>query len=227
MGTRQCVKRTITALLIGGIIGATAIATGAVPAAILTNVGQVAEGSLTGIAPVIRLRPTDGVTSIGPDHQFDVPLASIRQITIDFPRVVIETADRTLIGPYSSFSGISQALRFDRAGEPSVTIATSSLRAIALNGHSLRPVPRVWLGHGHLSMPEIFGASPFIAAECVNCTIGLPRTDADADLTPIWSGLSPEYMPVEPELPWWVGLLGVVALVVVAYLLTSAAGPSS
>jgi len=194
----------------------------------LTNVGQVAEGSLTGIAPVIRLLLTDGVTSIGPSRQFDVSLTSIRQITIDFPRVVIETVDRTLIGPYSSFSGISQALWFNRAGEPSVMIATSSLRAIALNGHSLRPVPRVWLGHGYLSMPEIFGASPFVAAERENRMIGLPRTDADADLTPIWTGLSPEYVPVEPEeLPWWVGLLGVVALIVIAYLLTSAAGPSS
>ena len=227
MGTRQCVKRTITALLIGGIVGGTAIATGAVPAVILTNVGQVAEGSLTGIAPVIRLVATDGVTSIGPGRQFDVPLTSIRQITIDFPRVVIETADRTLIGPYSSFSGISQALWFNRAGEPSVMIPTSSLRAIALNGHPLRPVPRVWLGHGYLSMPEISGASPFVAPECENCTISLPRTDADADLTPIWSGLSPEYVPEEPELPWWVGLLGVTALIVIAYLLTSTGVPSS
>ena len=228
MGSRQCVKRTIVALLIGGIVGGTAIATGAVPAVILTNVGQVAEGSLSGIAPVVRLLPTDGVTSIGPDRQFDVPLTSIRQITLDFPRIVIETADRTVIGPYSSFRGISQALRFDRAGEPSVMIPTSSLRAIALNGHSLRPVRRVWLGHGYLSMPEISGASPFAAAECPNCTIGLPRADAAADLTPIWSGLSPEYVPEEPaELPWWVGLLGVTALIVVAYLLTSTGAPSS
>ena len=227
MGIRQCVKRAIAALLIVGIVGGIAIIAGAVPAVILTNAGQVAEGSLTGIAPVIRLLETDGVTSIGPGRQFDVPLASIHQITIDFPRVVVETADRVLIGPFSSFRGIPQALRLDRGGEPDVTIPTSSLRAIALNGHSLRPVPRVWLGDGYLSMPEIFGASPFVATECENCTIGLPRTDTDADLTPIWNGLSPAYVPEEPaELPWWVGLLGVAALVVIAYLLTSAAGPS-
>jgi hypothetical protein len=228
VGTRQRVRRAITALLIGGIVGGTAIATGAVPAVIATNIGQVAEGSLSGIGPVIRLLATDGVTSIGPEHQFDVPLASIRQITLDFPRIVIETVDRTLIGPYSSFSGISQALQLDRAGEPSVTIPTSSLRAIALNGQSLRPVPRVWVGNGYLSMPEISGASPFVAAKCENCTIGQPRTDADADLAPIWNTLSPEFVPEQPaELPWWVGLLGVAAVVVIAYLLTSTAGPSS
>lgn len=228
MGTQQRVKRAITALLIGGIVGGMAIAAGAVPAVILTSVGQVAEDSVIGIASVIRLLATDGITSIGPGAQFDVPLTSIRQITLDFPRIVIETEARTLIGPYSSFSGIPQALQLDRPGEPSVTIPTSSLRAIALNGHSLRPVPRVWLGDGHLSMPEISAASPFVATECEDCSISLPQTDADADLTPIWNQLSPEYVPEEPaELPWWVGLLGVAALIVIAYLLTSAAGPPS
>ncbi len=220
MGTRQRVKRAITALLIGGIAGGMAIATGAVPAAILTNVGQVAEGSLTGIAPVIRLLAIDGVTSIGPGLQFDVLLSSIRQITVDFPRIVIETTDRTLIGPYSSFSGISQALQFDRVGEPSVTIPTSSLRAIALNGHPLRPAPRVWLGGGYLSIPEISSASPFVAAECDDCTISLPRTDVDANLTLVWNGLTPEYVPEESaELPWWVGLVGIAALFALVYLL--------
>jgi len=101
------------------------------------------------------------------------------------------------------------------------------LRAIALNGHSLRPVPRVWLGDGYLSMPEISGVSPFVAAECDDCTISLPRTDADADLTLVWNELSPEYVPEEPaELPWWLGLLGVATLIVIAYLLTSTGGPS-
>ena len=193
-----------------------------VPAVILTNVGQTAEGSLAGIAPVVRLLATDGAASIGPDRPFDVPLGSIRQITLDFPRIVIETADRTLIGAFSSFEGISEALQFDRAGEPSVTIPTTSLRAIALNGHPLRPVPRVWLTTGYLSMPEITGASPFVAAECEDCTIGPPRMDAGADLTPIWNELSPGYVPEEPEeLPWWVGLLGVAALIVFVTLLTS------
>jgi hypothetical protein len=227
MGTREHAKLTFALLLIGGIVTGAALAAGAVPAVILTNLGQVAEGSLTGIAPVIRLLPTDGVTSIGPGRQFDVPLSSIRQITLDFPRVVVETDDRTLVGPYSSFRGISEALQLDRTGEPTVTIPVSSLRAIALNGHSLHAVPRVWLGHGHLSMPAISGAAPFVAVECEDCTIGLPQPAVDADLTPIWE-LAPVYVPEEPEaLPWWVGLLGVAALIVVAFLLTSSVAPSS
>jgi len=203
---------------------------GAVPAVILTNVGQVAQGSLTGIAPVLRLLATDGVQSIGPGPQFDVSLASIRQITLDFPRIVIETDTRTLIGPYSSFRGIAEALQLDRSGEPTVTIATSALRAIALNGHALRPVPRVWLGDGHLSTPEISGAAPFDAAECEDCTITLPRTTPTAaDLTPIWNGAAPAYIPPaeSSELPWWIGLVGVAVLVVISFLLTSSSSSSS
>ena len=221
MGIRVRTKHAFVVLLIGGIVTGAAIAADAVPAVILTNRGQVAEGSISGIAPVIRLLATDGVTSVGPGPQFDVPLSSIRQITLDFPRVVVETDDRTLIGPYSSFRGISEALQFDRTGEPSVTIPVSSLRAIALNGHSLRPVPRVWLGDGHLSMPEIAGAAPFVATECVDCTISPARPDVDADLTPIWNGLTPEYVPEEPETPWWVGLLGLAAVIAIGLLLTS------
>lgn len=228
MGIRVHTRLAVAVLLIGGTVTGAAIAAGAVPAVILTNLGQVAEGSLTGIAPVIRLLATDGATSVGPGRQFDVPLSSIRQITLDFPRVVIETDDRTLIGPYSSFSGISEALQLARTGEPSVKIPVSSLRAIALNGHALRPVPRVWLGNGHLSMPEITAAAPFVAAECADCTISQAQPDTDADLTPIWNGLTPTYVPEEPEaLPWWVGLLGVAALLVVAFLLTTSATPSS
>ena len=232
MGNRQRNRRAIIALLIGGLLAATAVAAGAVPAVILTNVGQVAEGTLSGIAPVLRLLATDGIRSIGPGPQFDVSLGSIRQITLDFPRIVIETDTRTLIGPFSSFSGISEVLQLDRVGAPTVTIPTSSLRAIALNGSALRPVPRVWLGDGHLSMPEIAGAVPFVAAECEDCAITTTWTtaaaDSGADLTPVWNGITPEYVPEEPEaLPWWVGLLGVAALIVIAFLLTSASPASS
>ena len=230
MGHRQHYRCAIVALLIGGLFAATAVAAGAVPAVILTNVGQVAEGTLSGIAPVLRLLATDGIRSIGPGPQFDVSLGSIRQITLDFPRIVIETDTRTLIGPFSSFSGISEVLQLDRVGAPTASIPTSSLRAIALNGSALRPVPRVWLGDGHLSMPEIAGAVPFVAAECENCTITTTRTTAttDTDLTPVWNGITPEYVPEEPEsLPWWVGLLGVAALIVIAFLLTSASPTSS
>lgn len=231
MGNRKTMKRAAIVLLIGAVLGWAAVCSGGVPATILTNVGQVADGTLTGLEPVLRLLATDGVRSIGPGPQFDIPLTSIRQITLDFPRIVIETETRTLVGPYSAFGGIAQSLQLDRAGEPTVTIPTSSLRAIALNGHALRPVPRIWLGDGHLSMPEIAGATPFAAEECEDCTITPPpsvTSVSSADSETIWNGYTPEYVPEEPqELPWWVGLIGVAALVVVATLLTSSAAPSS
>ena len=224
MRTRKCV---MVALLVGGILGGAAIATGGVPAVVLTNLGQVAEVSISGLAPVLRLLTTDGATSVGPGLQFDVPLTAIRQITLDFPRIVVETATRTLVAPYSSFTGIAEALQLDRPGEPTLSIPVSSLRAIALHGSALHPVPRVWLGDGFLSMPEIAAASALVADECDDCAITAPWLDTDADLTPIWNELTPEYVPEEPEgLPWWVGLLGVAALIAAAILL-AAAEPAS
>ena len=212
----------MVALLVGGILVGVAIATGGVPAVVLTNLGQVADGSITGLAPVLRLLTTDGARSVGPGPQFDVPLASIQQITLDFPRIVIETATHTLVAPYSSFTGIAEALQLDRPGQPTLSIPLSSLRAIALHGSALHPVPRVWLGDGFLSMPEITAASALVAAECEDCTISPPRRDTDADLTPIWNELTPEYVPEEPEgLPWWVGLLGVAALIAAAIVLAA------
>jgi len=198
----------------------------AVQDTILTNVGEIAEGTVSGIAPVIRLASPDEVAVIGPDAQFDVPRSSILQITLDFPRVVIEAEGGVLIGPYSAFRGIDEELRLDRAGEPTIAIPTASLRAIALNGRALRPVPREWMGDRYLAKPEIIAAAPLVTEDCVDCAIVPPtRTtvtvDTDADETPLWD-FTPE-MPVEEttSLPWWVGLIGVAALVVIAYLLTS------
>jgi len=214
-------KRTVSMLLVLLVSVGFSLATSAVQAVVLTNAGKVAEGSLSGIAPVVRLSSPEDVAVVGPDVQFDVPLASILQITFDFPRVVIETADRVLIGPFSAFRGIGEALRLDRAGQNAVTFPTASLRAIALHGHALRPVPRAWMGDRFLSEPEIVAAAPFVDTECADCSIVPP--DRDEESTPIWNTLTPEY-PIEEEpagLPWWVGLLGAAALFVLAYLLSS------
>ena len=231
MGIRQRVKWTIAALLVVGMAIGSTLMISAVPAVLLTNVGQVAEGTLSGIAPVLHLLAIEEVRPIGPTSQFDIPLASIRQITLDFPRIVIETDTHTWIGPYSAFQGIAENLQLSRANEPTVTIPTSSLRAIALHGHALRPVPRVWLGDGHLSMPEISGAAPFAAETCEDCTISAPSTAAlrsTAGSETVWNGITTDYVPEEPEeLPWWLGLLGMAVAVVVAILLTSSAGSSS
>ena len=215
-------KRAVLILVVLLVSTGFSLLTYPVPAVVLTNTGKVAEGSLSGIAPVVRLSAPEEVTIVGPDAQFDVPLSSILQITLDFPRVVIETAERVLIGPFSAFRGIAEIVRLDRPGENSVTFPTASLRAIALNGHPLRPVPRAWLGDRYLSEPEIFAAAPFVDAECEDCTIVPPSRSEDEEPTPIWN-LTPDY-PVEEEssgLPWWVGLLGVAALFVLAYLFST------
>jgi len=220
-------RQAIAALFALAVLGGATASVSAAQVTILTNGGKIAQGSLSGISPVIRLLKVDAVTSIGPGQQFDIPLSAIRQITLDFPRMVVETADRTLIGPYSAFRGIAQALQLDRPGEPRVTIPTSSLRAIAFHGHPLRPVSRVWLGDRFLSMPEISSATAFSAAECEECTITTPVTVSDPDLAVVWDGSYPETAPEPPsELPWWVGLLGIAAMIVVAFLLTSSLGSS-
>jgi len=204
---------------------------GAIPAVVLTNTGQVADGSLSGLGPILRLvRPTERPL-VGPDVQFDVPLSSILQITLDFPRVIIETATRTLIGPFSAILGIPEMLKLDRNGAGSYDLPTTSLRAIALNGASLRRVPREWTVSEFLTRPEVVAASPLTdGAICETCSIATPPTGqfpgGDA---PIWNTITPVLPPETDrgELPWWVGLLGVAGVMAVLYLMTASGGTSS
>jgi hypothetical protein len=202
----------------------------AVPAVVLTTTGQIADGSLTGLGPVLRLMRPGDIPFVGPDMQYDVPLSSILQITLDFPRIILETAVRTLIGPYSAFRGIAEVLRLDRGSSGSVDIPTASLRAIALNGSALRPVPREWTGMDFLTEPEIFGATPLIDTECAACSIAASDFDdfepTEGGDVPIWNTITPT-IPLDegrPEIPWWLGLLGVAGLVGVFYLLSTRTG---
>jgi len=228
MRTRQ-LRTMMVVLATCAILSAPA---GAIPAVVLTNTGQVAEGSLGGLSSILRLIRPDERGLVGPDGQFDVPLSAIRQITLDFPRIIVETATRTLIGPFSAFLGIPETVTLDRAGSGAFELATSSLRAIALNGASLRPVPREWMGAEFLTEPSVLGASvgsALASAACEDCSIASPsdETAADGD-RPIWS-LTPTLLPEggDGEIPWWVGLLGVAAVVGVLFLLSSSGGPSS
>jgi hypothetical protein len=202
------------------------LAAGAVPAVVLTNTGQVAEGSLSGLSPILRLVRPDDRQLVGPDAQFDVPLASILQITLDFPRIIIETATRTLIGPFSAIRGISEVLKLDRGGSESFDLATTSLRAIALNGASLRDVPREWLGTEFLTRPPVLVGSRLsdAAATCAGCSIASPSSDEElpGGDEPIWNTLNPVLPPDtgRDELPWWVGMLGVAAVMGILYLVS-------
>ncbi|MFC2078224.1 hypothetical protein ACFLTM_05390 [Candidatus Bipolaricaulota bacterium] len=203
---------------------------GAIPAVVLTNTGQVADGSLSGLGPILRLvRPTERPL-VGPDVQFDVPLSSILQITLDFPRVIIETATRTLIGPFSAILGIPEMLRLDRSGSESYDLPTTSLRAIALNGASLRRVPREWTVSEFLTRPKVVAASPLTDTICDDCSIAAPPIGQyPGSDDPIWNTITPTLPPETDrgELPWWVGLLGVAGVMVVLYLMTGSGGTSS
>jgi len=227
-------KRLVAIILLASfVVAGSSIAALAARDIILTNKGEIAEGTVTGIAAVIRLTAPDEVTMIGPDAQFDIARSSILQITLDFPRVVIEAEGGVLIGPFSAFAGIGEELRLERSGASTIAVPTASLRAIALNGHALRPVPREWMGDRFLSEPEILAASPLVAEQCADCAIVTPTrstvtvdTTTDDGETPLW-----DFTPVEPPeeeagLPWWIGLVGVAALVLIATLLTSGGSSS-
>ena len=213
---------TIVCLLTISVVSGLAFGAAATQATVLTNLGGVADGTLTGLAPSIQLRAPDEVTVIGPMQQYDIPLSSIRQISIDFPRLVIETETGVVIGPYSAFRGIDEILTLmTGAGTTSIKIPVTSVRAIALHGSTLRAVPREWMGDHFLSTPEIVSASPLPLGDCTNCTLTIPAS-SDDDSTLIWNTISPEVPLEEPgELPGWVVLLGVAALVILFYLLSS------
>lgn len=215
-GVRLCVILLIvSAVPLGGT---------AIPAEIMTSTGAVFEGSLIGLAPAIRLLEPGSERPTVPGSELEVPLSSIKQITIDFPRVVIEADDQTLIGPFSAFGGIDEALMLKQEGGVDLTIPTASIRAIALNGNPIRPVPREWLGDRFLTGPAVIPTGPLgEEAGCPSCTIGAP---SPSDETPIWNTIHPVLPPPEegPSLPWWLGLIGVAALLVLVYFVTSGTG---
>jgi hypothetical protein len=214
-------KRAAVGLFVGFLLLASPILATAIPAVVLTNTGQVAEGSLSGLDPVPRLASED-VTFIGPGIQFDVPLSSILQIVIDFPRLIVETSDRVLVGPFSAFRGIGQEITLDRPREGSLVLSTASLRAIALNGAPLHDVPREWLGDRFLTEPKVVATSP-LHLEPSEAAATLP---SEEDLVPIWNAFSPTLVPAEEEagLPWWVSLLGVAAFVGLLLLVSGQIG---
>jgi len=201
---------------------AAAVSAAAVPALVRTNAGLVFQGGLSGLAPTLRL--ADPFSRVGPAAQYDIPLSSILQISVDFPRIVVETDDRVYIGPYSAFSGIGDVLRIDERGA-ATAIFTTTLSAVALNGQSFRPLPREWLGRGWLG-PGVFVLDKTSAAAepapTPSRTIASVAGQGDEDI--IWGALTPTETPAEEPagLPGWLGLVAVAALV--ALLLLSTGG---
>lgn len=230
-------KRIWGATVVFLVSAAIVLSVNAVPATILTNTGTGGvKGDLIGLGAILRLiRPTNPPL-VGPDVQYDVPLSAIRQITFDFPRVIIETAtaEMPLIGPFSAFQGLAETLTFNPSGnDGSVELPTTALRAIALNGHELRSVPRAWLGTQFLTEPRVTSdaGSPSSLgstgdAACTDCTIDTSAYESAGDETPIWNTITPTLQPddADSSLPWWAGLLGVALVVGIFYFISTGQG---
>jgi hypothetical protein len=205
------------------------MAGGAMTVAVKTNGGHVLQGALSGLGPTLRLQ--DPTPRVGPAAQFDIPLATIEQMWVNFPRVVIETADHVIVGPYSAFAGIAQLLRIENAG--SVTeVPFAAIQAIAFNGAAFHPLPREWLGRDWLNqrgyvVNKTAGAVAEAAAvaDVVAAVIAAPPTAGGDEV--IWNGAAPvEPAPASPtgELPWWVLLIGVAAVLALFFFLPAGKG---
>lgn len=224
-------KRAAVGLFIVVAIVGLALAASAVTVSVKTNGGDVIQGTLSGLAQVLRL--ADPTPAVGPAAQFDIPLDSIQGMWVDFPRVVIETVDRVLVAPYSAFTGVAQLLRVDQIG--SVTeIPFTAIRQIAFGDVGFRDLPREWLGQSWLNqrmyvvnktLPTPTGtltASTTTASE--SAAVETEPTTADTNQV-VWNGAAPAApattSSTSGQIPWWVLLLGVAALILVFFLIPS------
>ncbi len=199
-----------------------------VPATVVMTSGRVLQGELAGLEPTSRL-VAEVPPHVGPPGTLDIAVSEIRQITLDFPRVVIETPDRVFIAPWSSIKGIPAELTI-ATDQGSFTLVTAAIRAMALHGNTLHTVPREWLGDAFLQMPDVLISSGGEAAgNAAAATPDSASTDDDEtiiDLTsPIFGGADAADTIEEPAeaSSWWV-LLAVAAIVVIVVLVASGSG---
>ncbi len=223
-GTRQ----VMAGLWVAGILIGLSLASSAATVSLKTNGGDVIQGTLSGLAAVLRLE--DPTPPVGPAAQFDIPLSSIQQIWVNFPRIVIETVDHVIIGPFSAFAGIAQMLRVEQLG--TVTeIPFTAVRQIAFNDEGFRPLPREWLGRDWLNQRLYVVEKTAVASASSATTAATLETEPVATDTPtesesgsdvVWNGAAPAAPATTPSasggLPWWVLLIG-VAVVFAAFLL--------
>jgi hypothetical protein len=125
----------------------------AIPVQILTNNGGLIEGKLTNLASTIRLNVTAPAISVGPARALDILTSTISQITVNFPKIVIETPSRTYAGPFSAFAGIPEVLTIEQQ-ETIQNLKIAGLRAIALRGVSMHEPPPGLLGMELFSSTE-------------------------------------------------------------------------
>lgn len=211
---------------IGGL-GIGAVLADTIPATVVMTSGRVLTGELSGLEPTSRLVAAIP-PHVGPPGTLDIPVSAIRQITLDFPRLVIETSDRVFIGPWSSFNGIPAQLTID-TDQGSFTLVTAAIRAIALHGNALHPVPREWLGDAFLETPSILIGSAAGTDVAISGSIAEDSGNDDDTIidltTPIFGGTAATEPIDEPTAvsSWWV-LLIVAVVVVAVVLLASGSG---
>ena len=224
--TAKGTRRVLASFLVAAALVGLSMAGGAVTVAVKTNSGHVLQGVLSGLGPTLRLQ--DPTPPVGPAAQFDIPLAAIEQVWVNFPRVVIETVDHVIVGPYSAFAGIAQLLKIEDAG--SVTeVPFAAIPAIAFNGAAFHALPREWLGRDWLNQRGyvvnktggVIGQAAAVAvADDVTAVIAAPPTAGGDEV--IWNGAAPvEPAPVAPsgELPWWIALVAVAVVVAIFFLI--------
>jgi hypothetical protein len=204
------------------------------------NGGDVLQGALSGLAAMLRLE--DPTPPVGPAAQFDIPLSSIQQIWVDFPRVVIETAEHVIVGPFSAFAGIAQMLRVERLGRVT-EIPFTAVRQIAFGDAGFRQLPREWLGRDWLNQrlyvvnktagtsaasPSVVSPSAATAfeSEPVSVVDTSPESDSENASEVVWNGAAPvapqaATTSTSGELPWWVLLIGVAVLLAAFVLIPS------
>jgi len=223
-------RRVLVSLLVAAVLAGLSMAGSAVTVAVKTNGGHVLQGSLSGLAPTLRLE--DPTPPVGPAAQFDIPLAAIEQMWVNFPRVVIETADHVIVGPYSAFAGIAQLLKITDAGNVT-EVPFAAVQAIAFNGAAFHALPREWLGRDWLNQRSYVvnktagavGAAAATEAERVT-EVGLTPPAEGGDEV-IWSGTAPAApapAASSGELPWWVLLIGVAVVVALFLFLPAGKG---
>lgn len=173
-----------------------------------TTTGNIISGTITGIAPGLRL-------DCSSHRHLDILLSDVMQIVVNFPRVIVETPTRVYIGPYSSFSGIDEIIKVQNR-QTKDEIPFASLRAIAPNGHSFHELPRTWLQDGLVEYPTVLDIEPPMAKE-VTETITISPERSTSPQT--WEELYPTTtIPEEEgESPLWLLLLILAGLGALVY----------
>ena len=216
VGRKAVVRILLVVFLIASAVAVSAAGQDdTVSARILTTAGETTEGALSGILPTVRLDASELTNYVGPFQAFDIPRETIRQITLDFPRMVVETDDQVFVGPYSAYRGISELLVLQR-GTGWLSVPTASVRAIALHGYGFHPVAREWLTNTFLVMPLATGRSALrLAGEGpAEQPRTSPATTAQAQV------------PTEPEeeTAGWLGAVIVIALIALVFLSLNLSG---